>query len=171
MATEKGNPGVRAWSKSMWSTSRDLPAKKFGVDIGSTASSSVQSSIDSDSIGKSDEDGKPSSETNANHVTPDIKKRGLDDDAHLSFETYLRGPNQSALGQFSGKTPILEPIAIVGMAFKFPSGAESETAFWNMLESKKCASSEFPHDRMNIDAFYNPDPKKPHAVRRPTQKL
>ncbi|ORX93617.1 reducing type I polyketide synthase [Clohesyomyces aquaticus] len=58
----------------------------------------------------------------------------------------------------------LEPIAIIGMAYKFPSGAETDTAFWDMLVSKHCASVDFPADRMNIDAFFRDDPEKPHSV-------
>jgi acyl transferase domain-containing protein/NADPH:quinone reductase-like Zn-dependent oxidoreductase/SAM-dependent methyltransferase len=58
----------------------------------------------------------------------------------------------------------LEPLAIVGMAFQFPSGAVTESAFWDMLTSQTCASSEFPADRMNIDAFYNADKSKPNAI-------
>ncbi|KAF2804409.1 reducing type I polyketide synthase [Mytilinidion resinicola] len=50
------------------------------------------------------------------------------------------------------------------MAFQFPSGAVTEDAFWEMLTSKHCASTDFPADRMNIDAFYSPDPKKPNSV-------
>lgn len=58
----------------------------------------------------------------------------------------------------------LKPIAIVGMAFRFPGDAVTEDAFWDMLLQKRCASSEFPADRMNIDAFHCPDGKRPNTV-------
>ena len=54
----------------------------------------------------------------------------------------------------------LEPIAIVGMSYKFPQGANTDEAFWDMLMSKRCASTEFPADRMNIDAFHSSDQKR-----------
>jgi hypothetical protein len=57
-----------------------------------------------------------------------------------------------------------EPLAIVGMAFQFPAGAVTEDSFWSMLVEKHCASSEFPADRMNIDAFHSTDRKKSGAV-------
>jgi acyl transferase domain-containing protein len=58
----------------------------------------------------------------------------------------------------------LEPIAIVGMSMRFPDGAESSDAFWKLLVEKRCASAEYPKDRMNIDAFYSADAKKLNTV-------
>jgi hypothetical protein len=60
---------------------------------------------------------------------------------------------------------IQEPIAIVGIAFKFPQGAESESSLWEKLMNQECTSTEWPKDRLNIDGFWNPDPKKMNTVR------
>lgn len=60
---------------------------------------------------------------------------------------------------------ILEPIAIVGIAFKFPQGAESENSLWDKLMKQECTSTEWPKDRLNINGFWNPDPKKMNTVR------
>ncbi|MCJ1437217.1 hypothetical protein MMC27_006603 [Xylographa pallens] len=54
----------------------------------------------------------------------------------------------------------LEPIAIIGMSMKFPQGVESSESFWKMLLKKHCASTEYPKDRMNIEAFYDSKNKK-----------
>ncbi|KAG8531947.1 Type I Iterative PKS [Bacidia gigantensis] len=51
----------------------------------------------------------------------------------------------------------LEPIAVVGLALKFPDDATTPEAFWQMLLDKKCASKDYPVDRMNVDSFYHPD--------------
>ena len=59
----------------------------------------------------------------------------------------------------------LEPIAIVGLAFQFPGGIVTEDAFWDMMTERKCLSSDFPADRINIDAFYSEDDKKKNTVR------
>lgn len=61
----------------------------------------------------------------------------------------------------------LEPIAVVGLALKFPGDATSPEAFWSMMMEKKCASKDYPPDRMNVDAFYHPDLKKPNKVNLP----
>ncbi|KAF2741959.1 hypothetical protein M011DRAFT_413522 [Sporormia fimetaria CBS 119925] len=58
----------------------------------------------------------------------------------------------------------LEPIAIIGMAFELPQGATTDEAFWDMLVQKKCASQEYPPDRMNIDAFYDTTKKRMNSM-------
>lgn len=58
----------------------------------------------------------------------------------------------------------LEPLAIVGLAFEFPQDATSEDAFWQMIESGRSASTDFPSSRLNIDAFYHPDEDRPSSV-------
>jgi hypothetical protein len=59
---------------------------------------------------------------------------------------------------------ILEPIAIIGMSLKFPQDATSPESFWKMMEEKRCAMTEWPEDRLNIDAFYHPDKNKNYSV-------
>jgi acyl transferase domain-containing protein len=48
-----------------------------------------------------------------------------------------------------------EPISIVGMSYIFPDGASSDDVFWDMLMEKRNAATEFPKDRINIDAFHS----------------
>lgn len=54
-----------------------------------------------------------------------------------------------------------EPIAIVGMACRFPGGASSPEAYWRLLRDGVDAIAEVPIDRWDIDAYYNPDPDAP----------
>src|SRR6266571_5784730 len=53
-----------------------------------------------------------------------------------------------------------EPIAIIGMACRFP-GADSPEAFWRLLSDGVDAITEVPRDRWDIDALYDPDPERP----------
>jgi acyl transferase domain-containing protein len=50
----------------------------------------------------------------------------------------------------------IEPISVVGIAFQFPGGADTEEKFWNMLMNRQCVSREFPTNRGNIDMHYDP---------------
>jgi acyl transferase domain-containing protein len=61
----------------------------------------------------------------------------------------------------------MEPIAIVGFAFKLPQDAEDTQSFWDMLKEGRNVKTDWPESRINIDAFHDPDPKKLHTVRTP----
>ena len=54
-----------------------------------------------------------------------------------------------------------EPIAIVGMACRFPGGATSPETFWRLLREGVDAITEVPPERWDVDAYYDPDPEAP----------
>jgi myxalamid-type polyketide synthase MxaB len=51
----------------------------------------------------------------------------------------------------------LEPIAVVGMACRFPGG-QTPDDFWDFLARGGDAVREIPAERWDADAFYDPDP-------------
>ncbi|OGM50472.1 putative polyketide synthase, partial [Aspergillus bombycis] len=51
----------------------------------------------------------------------------------------------------------LPPLAIVGISLKFPGDAVTPDDFWKMLLEGRATASEFPPDRLNINAHYHPD--------------
>src|SRR5580692_241775 len=53
-----------------------------------------------------------------------------------------------------------EPIAIVGMACRFP-GAPDVASFWKLLEDGRDAVKEVPESRWRIDDFYDANPDAP----------
>lgn len=66
----------------------------------------------------------------------------------------------------------LTPLAVVGMAFDFPQDTTSEESFWDLIVRGRTTSTEFPRERMNVNAFYHPDADRPSSVSIPLlQKL
>jgi len=57
------------------------------------------------------------------------------------------------------------PIAIVGMACRFPGDASDPDKLWQLLAGGKSAFKEIPQDRFNLAGFYHPDPKRSDSVR------
>ncbi len=54
-----------------------------------------------------------------------------------------------------------EPIAIVGMACRFPGGANSPDAYWKMLRDGVDTIQEIPAERWDVERFYDADRNAP----------
>jgi acyl transferase domain-containing protein/pimeloyl-ACP methyl ester carboxylesterase/acyl carrier protein len=54
-----------------------------------------------------------------------------------------------------------EPLAIIGVACRFPGGATTPDAYWQLLRSGTDAISEVPADRWDINSLYDADPEAP----------
>lgn len=51
-----------------------------------------------------------------------------------------------------------EPIAIIGMACRYPGNVNNADDYWKLLCNGVDAITEIPKDRWDIDSFYDPDP-------------
>ncbi|RBM16629.1 type I polyketide synthase, partial [Streptomyces sp. PT12] len=79
---------------------------------------------------------------------------------HLRDE--LTGTDAPALPATTATAPTDEPIAIVGMACRFPGGVRSPEDLWRLLTDGGDAISEFPADRgWDVERLYHPDPDHP----------
>ncbi|MFC5751232.1 SDR family NAD(P)-dependent oxidoreductase [Actinomadura rugatobispora] len=57
-----------------------------------------------------------------------------------------------------------EPIAVVGMACRFPGGANSPEAFWRLLVEGRDAVTDIPATRWGAAELYDPDPYAPDSA-------
>ena len=58
----------------------------------------------------------------------------------------------------AAETEQSEPIAILGMACRFPGDADTPAAFWKLLFAGRDAVTEVPPTRWDVDAVFDPDP-------------
>ncbi|HXB87549.1 SDR family NAD(P)-dependent oxidoreductase, partial [Mycobacterium sp.] len=85
-----------------------------------------------------------------------------------SLATYMRselaGVPQEIKHVAAVRATTDEPIAIVGMACRFPGGVTSPEDLWDMVIQGRDVLTEFPNDRgWDLAGLYNPDPDVPGA--------
>lgn len=51
----------------------------------------------------------------------------------------------------------MEPVAIIGMASRFPQEGDNNENFWKMLMTGRSAMTPFPKNRFDMDGHYHPD--------------
>jgi acyl transferase domain-containing protein len=57
-----------------------------------------------------------------------------------------------------------EPIAVIGMAMRFPGGVNNADDYWNLLEKGIDGITPVPVDRYNVEDLYDADPNAPGKI-------
>ncbi|MEO8620329.1 MAG: type I polyketide synthase, partial [bacterium] len=57
-----------------------------------------------------------------------------------------------------------EPIAIVGIGCRLPGGANDPDGFWRIVRDKIDTVGDVPPDRWSVDAYHDPDGKRPGSI-------
>ncbi|EJQ37437.1 hypothetical protein IEE_05223 [Bacillus cereus BAG5X1-1] len=57
-----------------------------------------------------------------------------------------------------------EPIAVIGMGFRFPGGCQDPQRFWEFLANGSDGIVEVPIDRWCNESFYDPNPEVPGKI-------
>ncbi|MEL6261458.1 MAG: aminotransferase class I/II-fold pyridoxal phosphate-dependent enzyme [Cyanobacteria bacterium J06626_6] len=57
-----------------------------------------------------------------------------------------------------------EPIAIIGIGCRYPGGADTPDAFWQLVSEGVDAITEVPPARWDVDPIYDPDPRTPNKT-------
>ena len=85
------------------------------------------------------------------HYTLDrlAEKAGHDNDNQTTAAEWRRRSSESSENS---------PIAIIGMACRFPGGVSNPAEFWSLLVNGVDAISEVPPTRWDVDAYYGDKP-------------
>ncbi|NUS84926.1 MAG: SDR family NAD(P)-dependent oxidoreductase, partial [Streptomyces sp.] len=87
---------------------------------------------------------------------PDVLARFLCDELAGGVSAAAAAPPAAAVGGAVG-----EPVAIVGMACRFPGGVRSADGLWDLVASGMDAVGDFPADRgWQVERLYDPDPDR-----------
>ncbi|KAF2177009.1 putative polyketide synthase [Zopfia rhizophila CBS 207.26] len=62
-----------------------------------------------------------------------------------------------------GDEPVM-PIAIVGLAGRYPGDASNPERLWDLIAEKRSAMTEVPKDRFTIDSYYHPYHERHNSV-------
>ncbi|MGA2217107.1 MAG: beta-ketoacyl synthase N-terminal-like domain-containing protein, partial [Terracidiphilus sp.] len=83
------------------------------------------------------------------------------DSAVAALLPSMGAASQTAPATQAVQAGLAEPIAIIGVACRFPGEAMTPDEYWQLLRGGVDAITEVPSDRWNIGDYYDPDPEAP----------
>ncbi|QKW05279.1 SDR family NAD(P)-dependent oxidoreductase [Streptomyces sp. NA04227] len=86
---------------------------------------------------------------------------------HLAGGTAPPRPASGTDTTHTARTGADEPIAIVGIGCRFPGGANSPEAYWQLLREGRDAITKVPEDRWKSEDYFDEDPSAPGRTNTP----
>ncbi len=80
-------------------------------------------------------------------------------ESRTSLSSLDDGPTSGSMEDFGLDGNEADPIVICGFSIKFPQEATSPEGLWKMMMERRCAMTDFPAERVNLDGFYQKDKK------------
>nr|ATO58431.1 McyD [Phormidium sp. LP904e]QCQ67874.1 type I polyketide synthase [Phormidium sp. LP904c] len=101
----------------------------------------------------------PNVETLADYLLQEVLDSSAPTGTSITEKVKSETP-QKQIEHFIKDRPQIEedPIVIVGMACRFPGGANNLKSFWELLEQGKDVVGEIPKNRWDIKEWYDPNP-------------
>jgi acyl transferase domain-containing protein len=59
---------------------------------------------------------------------------------------------------------VQEPLALIGFSLRYPQDADTPEGFWKVLEERRNVMTEWPADRIRLEAFYPKNGKQAEKV-------
>ncbi len=81
-----------------------------------------------------------------------------------ALSQYLAGESQPSPKKNTNLLEPTETIAIIGMACRFPNGANNPEAYWSLLRNGIDAISEIPKNRWDKTHYYEPEHENPGKI-------
>jgi acyl transferase domain-containing protein len=82
-------------------------------------------------------------------------------DSTAEMPAVLRSDKESMPADQTDRANMTEPIAVIGLACRFPGGAVNPEDYWRILRGGVDVITEVPSDRWNIGDFYDANPEAP----------
>lgn len=81
------------------------------------------------------------------------------DESRTSLSSLEDGATSGSMEEFGLDGNEADPIVICGFSIKFPQEATSPEGLWKIMMERRCAMTDFPAERVNLNGFHQKDKK------------
>jgi acyl transferase domain-containing protein len=85
----------------------------------------------------------------------------------MSFPQRTQASHSTSAGHLdSEKAPSahVEPLAVIGLACRFPQNATNVESLWQCLLAGRSMATRTPKEKINTEGYYHPDPERGGSI-------